>query len=288
MGDVIGIESTRRGVWAGRLSLATEAAVLPLRARAAGRTASEVYLRRMERDIRPLVVLKGTAVPPTTIQQRMAFYQVPGVSLALIDGDRIALTRQYGWADPATHRRVTEDTLFQAGSISKVVTALATLRLVREGKLSLDADVNTELVGWKVPDTPFTRPQRVTVRRLLSHDAGVTVHGFGGYAPGAPLPTRLQTLEGAPPANNPPITVDEPPGSGFRYSGGGYEILAQLVEDASHRPYAEFVEAEVLAPAGMRQSLIAAALPANGACGYEGARRYLAVGWYFRRSGRRA
>jgi CubicO group peptidase (beta-lactamase class C family) len=268
--DMVEVKSTRRGVWASGLSLAAETALLPSAGNASVPTPSVVRARRLERDIRPLVVLKGTLVRPTTIQQRMAFYNVPGVSLAFIDGGRIAWTRQYGLADRHSGRRVTEDTPFQAGSISKVVTALATLRLVREGKLSLDADVNTELVSWKIPDTPFTRTQKVTVRGLLSHNAGVTVHGFNGYTPGAPLPTRLQTLEGAPPANNPPITVDKPPGSGFRYSGGGYVILAQLIEDAAHEPYARFVDSRVLAPAGMRHSLIAAALPMNaGARGYE-------------------
>jgi CubicO group peptidase (beta-lactamase class C family) len=231
---------------------------------------SATHARRIERDTRPLVVLAGTAEPPMTLEQRMAFYDVPGVSVAFIDADRIAWTRQYGVADKRTGRRVTEGTLFQAGSISKVVTALATLRLVRAGKLTLDTDVNAELVSWKVPDTPFTRTQKVTVRGLLSHDAGVTVHGFIGYAPGAPLPTILQTLEGAPPANSPPITVDRPPGSGFRYSGGGYVILTQLIEDVAHEPYARYAQSRVLAPAGMRHSLFADRLPADGAQGYEG------------------
>ncbi|HEY2707221.1 MAG TPA: serine hydrolase domain-containing protein [Caulobacteraceae bacterium] len=206
-----------------------------------------------------------------TIQQRMALYEAPGVSIALIDDDRIAWSRHYGVADKSSGRRVDDDTLFEASSIAKVVTALVTLRLVREGKLSLDADVNSELVSWKLPGTPFTATERVTVRRLLSHTGGVNVHGFGGYAPGTPLPTALQTLQGVPPANNVPITVDETPGSAFRYSGGGYEILAQLVEDVARQPYDQFARSRVLVPANMRHSLITATLPVDrGARGYEG------------------
>lgn len=257
----------RLGAWSLGLLVALTAAPAPSQADS---DAAAAHVRRVENDIRPLVVLSSAAAPSVTIQQRMAFYSVPGVSIAFIDSDRIAWTRQYGLADKATGRRVTGDTLFQAGSVSKVVAALATLRLVRDGQLNLDADVNTELVSWKVPDTPFTRTQKVTVRGLLSHNAGVTVHGFGGYAPGAPLPTTLETLEGAPPANNPPITVDKPPGSGFRYSGGGYMILTQLVEDTAREPYARYVHSRVLAPAGMRASLIADTMPASAARGYEG------------------
>ena len=261
---------TRRRVGTLGLSLAAEAALVPSYGRASNLSGSARRAHQVERDVRPLVVLKGAVVPPTSIQERMAFYDVPGVSIAFIDDDRIAWTRQYGLADKTSGRRVTEKTLFEASSIAKVVTALATLRLVRDGKLSLDADVNTELVSWNVPDTPFTSTQKVTVRRLLSHEAGVTVHGFGGYAPGAPLPTTLQTLEGVPPANNPPITVDKPPGSGFRYSGGGYVILAQLIQDVAHVSYDQFARSDVLSPANMRHSLISASLPENGAIGYEG------------------
>ncbi len=144
------------------------------------------------------------------------------------------------------------------------------MRLVRAGKLTLDTDVNAELVSWKVPDTAFTRTQKVTVRGLLSHNAGVTVHGFIGYGPGAPLPTILQTLEGAPPANSPPITVDKPPGSGFRYSGGGYVILTQLIEDVAHEPYARFAQSCVLRQRHALYSLFANQLPADAAQGYEG------------------
>ena len=218
-----------------------------------------------------------------------AFYEVPGVSVAFIDADRITWTRQYGVADKRTRRRVTEDTRFQAGSISKVVTALATLapQRSRTGKLGLDTDVNGELVDWRVPDTPFTRTQKVTVRGLLSHDAGVTVHGFIGYPPGA-LPTILQTLQGAPPANSPPITVDKPPGSGFRYSGGGYVILTQLIEDLARE--------RILGPVLPGSRTCLRRLACATACSSTGCRRtarrderagprYRAAAWWFRGSG---
>ena len=120
---------------------------------------------------------------------------------------------------------VTPDTLFQAASISKPVAALAALRLVQDGKLNLDEDVNIKLRTWKVPDNAFTVKEKVTVRRILSHSAGLTVHGFAGYASDEPIPTVVQILNGEKPANSEPIRVDIVPGTLWRYSGGGYVVL---------------------------------------------------------------
>ena len=217
---------------------------------------------QIEHDIQPRIVLRGQPVAPVSMQERMAFYSVPGVSIAFIDNNEVAWTRQYGVANPTTRRPVMAQTLFQAGSVSKVVAALAVLGLVRDGSLTLDEDVNHKLSSWKVPASPWTQTEKVTVRRLLSHNAGVTVHGFFGYGPGAAIPTTVQVLEGAPPANSPPIVVDKPPGSGFRYSGGGYVILQQLVEDVTHEPFAQVVDSRVLGPAHMDHSLVASPLPA--------------------------
>ncbi|HWW24459.1 MAG TPA: serine hydrolase [Caulobacter sp.] len=219
--------------------------------------AEAARIAAIETDLRPRIVVRGDPIAPASMAERMAFYAVPGVSLAFFDADRIRWTRQYGLADAVTRRPVTDRTLFQASSISKLVTALATLRLVRDGRLSLDEDVNARLVGWKVPENDYTRVEKVTVRRLLSHTAGVTVGGFSGYAPGAPLPTTRQILEGAPPANSPPITIDVTPGSTYRYSGGGYVILQQLFEDVTGEPFASTLAHQVLAPAGMTRSTYA-------------------------------
>ena len=99
---------------------------------------------------------------------------------------------------------MTTSTLFQAGSISKPVAALGALRLVEQGKLALDEDVNARLTTWKVPENEFTREKKVTLRGLLSHTAGLTVHGFPGYATDEPVATLVQVLDGAKPANTPP------------------------------------------------------------------------------------
>jgi CubicO group peptidase (beta-lactamase class C family) len=108
---------------------------------------------------------------------------------------------------------VNADTLFQAASISKPVSALAILRLVESGKLQLDQDVNEVLKSWKIPSNGFTSDMKVTLRRMLSHTAGLTVHGFRGYAEDETIPTLPQILDGEQPANSGAIRVDITPGS---------------------------------------------------------------------------
>src|SRR5208282_3138916 len=200
-----------------------------------------------------------------TINERMAHYKVPGVSVAFFDHGQIIWTKTYGFADVASKKPVTADTLFQAAPTRKPVAALAALRLVQEGKLSLDEDVNVKLRTWKVPENAFTIKEKVTVRRILSHSAGLTVHGFPGYASDEPVPTVVQILNGEKPANSDPIRVDVVPGTLWRYSGGGYVILQTLLSDVTGKPFPQIMSELVLRPAGMTHSTYEQPLPQNRA-----------------------
>jgi CubicO group peptidase (beta-lactamase class C family) len=195
----------------------------------------------------------------------MAHYKVPGASIAVIEGGRVAWTRGVGVKEAAKSDPVTPATLFQAASISKPVTATAMLRLVERGKLDLDADVNRYLTSWKVPENEHTAKEKVTLRRLASHTAGLTVHGFPGYAPNEPRPTLIQILNGEPPANTEPVRVDMVPGSTMRYSGGGTVVMQQLLTDVTGKPFPALMQELVLGPAGMAQSTFEQPLPAGRA-----------------------
>ena len=143
----------------------------------------------------------------------MKDHGIVGASIAIIGDGQIRTARGYGFTDKSAATPVTTNTLFQAGSTSKAVAALAALSLVEGGKLSLDADVNGCLKEWHVPENKFTKDEKVTLRRILSHSAGLTVHGFPGYRAGSRLPTLRQILDGSRPANTPAIRVDVVPGS---------------------------------------------------------------------------
>jgi CubicO group peptidase (beta-lactamase class C family) len=196
-----------------------------------------------------------------TITARMAEYNVPAVSIAFIENGRIKWTRAYGLADVAAARPATPDTLFQAASMSKAVAAAGALRLVEAGKLDLDADVNTRLTGWKVPTGSYTETDKVTLRRLLSHTAGLSVHGFPGYSPGRPVPTPLQILEGKPPANTSAIVSEFRPGEKWSYSGGGYTVAQLMMTEAAAEPFPQLLDRLVLKPAGMSGSTFVQPLP---------------------------
>lgn len=195
------------------------------------------------------------------ILEQVAQRKVPGLSLAIVDSGRIVYARGYGVTAPGGHEAVTPSTLFLAGSVSKSVAAMGALRLVEAGALTLDDNVNDRLTSWKVPDNQFTATEKVTLARILSHTAGLTVHGFAGYDRTLPVPSVTQVLDGAPPANSAPVRVDTVPGARWKYSGGGYTIMQLLMEDVTGQPFARWMQANVLAPFGMASSTFDNPLP---------------------------
>src|SRR5947199_1476359 len=199
------------------------------------------------------------------VRTQMRRRHIPGLSLAVIQDGKIIRAKGYGVAEQGGERWVTASTLFQAGSISKSVAALGALRLVEQGKLALDEDVNAKLNTWKVPENSFTREKKVTLRGILSHTAGLTVHGFPGYAVNGPVPSLVQVLDGAKPTNTAPIRVDILPGSKWRYSGGGYTVMQQMIIELTGKPFPRFMEDAVLGPLGMNESTYEQPLPADKA-----------------------
>lgn len=211
-------------------------------------------IQRVESRIPP-IPLSDTEPPlQLDLDRLMEIYKCPGLSVAVIDNFKIAWAKGYGVTQSGGTTPVTVHTIFQAGSISKPVAATGTLSLIEHGKLSLDENVNLKLKSWQVPDNEFTKDQKVTLRRLLSHSAGLTVHGFPGYEVGKPIPSLLQIFNGEPPANTAPIRVDFVPGTKFRYSGGGITIEQQLVIDVAGKPFPQFMRESVLDKIGMSDS----------------------------------
>ncbi len=200
--------------------------------------------------------------PCVRLDERMAALHVPGVSVAVIHNGAIEWARGFG-VERVGGPAVSADTLFQAGSISKPVAAMAALRLVQEGKLSLDDDVNAKLVAWKLPVAPASNGAPVTLRELLTHTAGMTVHGFPGYAQDTPVPALVQVLDGEKPANTEAIRVEAVPGSKWNYSGGGYTIMQQMVVDVAKEPFPKLLHDTVLAPIGMSRSTYQQPLPSE-------------------------
>lgn len=207
---------------------------------------------QVEKNLVGSIQLAGES--PWTLAERMAHYKIPGVSIAVIQDYKLIWAKGYGWANDSLKIPVTTKTLFQAASISKSLNGVGILKLVQDKKLDLYADINNYLSSWKFPYDSVAKGKKISVANLLSHTAGLTVHGFRGYDYGAPLPTVLQVLDGVPPANSDPVRSMFEPGLRSEYSGGGTTISQVIVMDITHRQYAEYMKKEVLQPLGMTAS----------------------------------
>jgi CubicO group peptidase (beta-lactamase class C family) len=231
----------------------------------------EARIHRVEATVVDMPM--GAKKPPLRLDllKLMQVYKVPGLSVAVIDNFQIVWAKAYGVIEAGSNTAVTPKTLFQAGSISKPVAASAALYLVEHGKLALDEDVNQRLKTWKVPENEFTKSEKVTLRRLMSHSAGLTVHGFPGYDVNDTVPSLVQIFNGEKPANTAPIRVDFVPGTRSRYSGGGVTIEQQLMMDVTGKPFPALMREITLDKIGMTDSSYEQPLPparaAMTACG---------------------
>lgn len=205
--------------------------------------------------------IEGQPKQTYSIEERMQLYRVPGVSIAVVENGKLRWAKGYGIANTNTGDKVDENTLFQAGSISKPVAALAVMKLYEEGKIDLDEDVNTYLKNWSIPENEYDEKQKVTLRLLLTHSAGTTVHGFPGYKQKDKFPSITEVLNGK--GNTDKIVVDTIPGTRWRYSGGGYTIMEKVVEDVSALPLESFMEKNFFEPLKMTRSTYDQPINAN-------------------------
>ncbi|MEM9547180.1 MAG: serine hydrolase [Bacteroidota bacterium] len=194
-----------------------------------------------------------------SINERMRELTIPGLSIAVLNNGVVEWAKGYGIADSIENRAVTTETLFQAGSISKPVAATRALQLAEQDLIDLDINVNTYLTSWKVPDNEFTEKEKVTMRRILNHTAGLTISGFQGYKKGERIPSIPEILDGK--GNTDSVRVFKEPGEGWKYSGGGYTIMQHLITDIEQEQFPEIISKNVLNPLGMKSSTYENPLP---------------------------
>ena len=220
-----------------------------------------------------------------TLEEVMERFGVPGISVAVIHDFEVHWAKGYGIADVETGAAVDAETLFQAASISKPVTAMAAMVAVQDGRFSLDDDVNEVLTSWQLDGGGFTDGRPVTPRLLFSHTAGLgDGHGFPGYDPGVPRPTAVQILDGDDPSNVEAVTMVRPPLTAMHYSGGGTTIMQLALTDVFGESFPELMRKSVLEPVGMTTSTFAQPLPpdrdANAARAHAGGRALGDAKWH--------
>ena len=216
---------------------------------------TEERIRQVENNLADWVRTQNDTI--WNLEERMKIHNIMGVSIAVVHDFKLEWVKAYGWADLSEKRPVTEKTLFQAASISKSLNGVGVMKLVQDGKIDLDTDINQYLASWKFPYDTVSKNKPITVAALLSHTAGLTIHGFPGYAKGDSLPSVLQILDGQRPANTEAVRSFTEPGVRAIYSGGGVTVSQLVVTDVTQQPYDEFMQKNVLDPMGMTVSSFA-------------------------------
>jgi CubicO group peptidase (beta-lactamase class C family) len=239
-------------------------------------------IAQIESAILPRFAIEGETIEAISLAERMKAENVHAITIAVAIDGKLAWARAYGLADKDKNSPATPETLFQAASLSKPVAAMAALKLVEDGVLDLDTNVNKDLKGWKLPENAFTAERKVTLRSLLTHTAGTNVSSFPGYAQSETVPTTLEVLKGE--GNTDAIRVMENPGEGWRYSGGGYTILQKVMTDVTDKSFPVLMEETVLAPLGMSDSTFEQPLPerfhAQAAAGHRARGRRVEGDWH--------
>lgn len=223
----------------------------------------EDKVRLIETSLTPPSRLWNPSPAQATLERRMDHHHVPGVSIALIENHSVVWAKGYGERLVGSGEAVNTETVFSVGSLSKIGTAMIALRMIDAGLLDLDEDVNTYLKSWKVPYGPEAQNERVTLRRLMSHTAGLNVSGFADFGPEEETPTTVEILNGSGPAKNRPVRIIHEPGSIASYSGGGTTVTQLIVEDVTSQPFAAAARRYVLDPLGMARSTYKSPLPSS-------------------------
>lgn len=211
----------------------------------------EEQIKQVENNLRGRVKISNNGF---NIQDRMKYYGVNGLSIAVIQNYNLIWAKGYGWADISEKRPVTNHTLFQAASNSKSLNAMAVLKLVQDHKIDLYADINNYLKSWRFPYDSVSKNKKINLADLLSHTAGLNAINFQGYNRKSKIPGIPEILDGKRPSNSQAVRSEFEPELKFQYSGGGTTISRLIVSDVMHQPYDKFMYENILEPIGMLTS----------------------------------
>jgi CubicO group peptidase (beta-lactamase class C family) len=194
----------------------------------------------------------GTTAFIGAAKARFAAESKGNIVLTLLENGRVVST----WN--ASHGRpVDSASLFQVASLSKWITAVGVMHLAEQHRIDLDVPISRYLKRWKIPPSQYDNND-VTVRRILSHTAGLTDGlGYLGFGPGQtlqPLSASLTHATDAQPSASGDVHVGIEPGTAWRYSGGGYTMLQMMIEDVTGQSFKDYMRESVLMPLGMTHS----------------------------------
>lgn len=215
----------------------------------------------VEQGLRLPVVFENDAVATFSVLDRLSFYKVPGLSFALIDNGKVAWSNGYGNLSSSSDKPVTRNTVFQAASLAKPVTAFALMRMHDKGKIDINRPINAYLRSYQLAGTQPGAEKLITFENLLNHSSGLSAGGYMGYVQGELIPTDLQTLLGQVPANTKPVALELIAGKQVMYSGAGYTLAEVALQDKFGKPFEQLMATWVLQPLDMQHSSFDMAYP---------------------------
>jgi CubicO group peptidase (beta-lactamase class C family) len=211
-------------------------------------------IKQFENNLNGRIKIEGES---SKIADRMAFYKVKGLSVAVVKDYKVLWAKGYGWADEKQKIPVTDKTLFMAGSISKSINGMGMLKLSQDGRIDLTADINTYLSSWKFPYDSVSHGKKISSLNLMSHTAGLN-RGGPHYFPGDTLPTLIQILNGDRIAKDrEPVRSIKEPGLVSEYSNNGVSIMELIINDISQQPFEQYISENIFKPIGMTSSFYA-------------------------------
>jgi len=218
-------------------------------------------IKDVENNLIPFVPVKD--FKGWNIIDRMKYYKVPGVSIAVIKDYKIDWAKGYGLADTSKNIPVTTETMFSAGSISKFLMAVTALKMVENGQIELEKPINDYLTSWKITENDFTKKTPITLQMLLSHSAGTSQSSYFGFTPTQPLPTIVEILSGAKISETRPVVVNSEPNKEFRYSGGGSIVAQMALMDVSKKSFSSLTQELLFDKLGMGNSTFEQPVPSK-------------------------
>lgn len=219
-------------------------------------------IQQVENGLIPYVPVKGFA--KWTIAGRMKYHKIPGASIAVIKNFKIDWAKSYGLADTILKKTASNQTVYSAGSVSKLLMAFAAMRLVEQGRINLDSPINNYLKSWKLAENDFTKNKPVTLRMLLSHTGGTSQTSYFGFMPDKkPLPTIVEIVSGASIAETRPVVVNSEPGKEFRYSGGGSMVAQLALMDITGKDFNSIISEQIFEPLVLKQATFQQPLSAS-------------------------
>ncbi len=223
----------------------------------------KLQIKTIEENLLPAISVKGLNDIKYTLQERMGFYEVPAVSIAIIDNYEVIWAKGYGISSVNASDSISTSTMFQAASLSKPITSTMLIQLAEKGILDIDEPVNSQLKKWKIPNNQYTANIDITPRMILLHTSGLNIPGFPGYNASDSVPKIIDILNGQEPAKTERIIPTFIPNSKWSYSGGGYVVLQLLLEETTGKTFQQLMQSYILDPLDIENSTFEQPLPNN-------------------------